>query len=139
MNKNKSKNKNVLWFDEINLSHLPQVGGKNSSLGEMVSSLADSGIAVPGGFATTSEAFWTFIKETKLEQKINDVLKDLDVQDVLALQETGKKIREWILEVTLPSDLEHDFRQAYHCLSCSSWFCTSRCCLIRRHSINDSQ
>jgi len=113
MSKNKSNNKNVLWFDEINLSHLPQVGGKNSSLGEMVSSLAESGIAVPGGFATTSDAFWTFIKETKLEQKINDALKDLDVQDVLALQETGKKIREWILEVTLPSSLENDFRQAY--------------------------
>ena len=113
MTKNEITNKNVLWFDQINLSHLPQVGGKNSSLGEMVSSLADSGIAVPGGFATTSDAFWTFIKETNLEQKINDALKDLDVHDVLALQETGNKIREWILEVTLPSDLEHDFRLAY--------------------------
>jgi|LGVF01.2.fsa_nt_gb pyruvate,water dikinase len=113
MTKNEITNKNVLWFDEINLSHLPQVGGKNSSLGEMVSSLADSGIAVPGGFATTSDAFWCFIKETNLEQKINDSLKDLDVHDVLALQETGKKIRNWILEATLPLNLEHDFRQAY--------------------------
>lgn len=106
-------NKNILWFDEINLSHLPLVGGKNSSLGEMVSSLADSGIAVPGGFATTSDAFWTFIKETNLEQKINGALKDLDVHDVLALQKTGSQIRQWILDVTLPSDLEEDFRQAY--------------------------
>ena len=113
MTKNEIKNKNVLWFDEINLSHLPQVGGKNSSLGEMVSSLSDSGIAVPGGFATTSDAFWTFIKETNLEQKINDSLKDLDVHDVLALQKSGKQIRNWILEASLPSSLEQDFRQAY--------------------------
>ena len=113
MTKNEIKNKNVLWFDEINLSHLPQVGGKNSSLGEMVSSLADSGIAVPGGFATTSDAFWCFLKETNLEQKINELLQGLDVHDVLALQETGKKIRNWILEATLPSALEQDFRQAY--------------------------
>ena len=113
MTENKITHKNVLWFDEINLSHLPQVGGKNSSLGEMVSSLSNSGISVPGGFATTSNAFWCFIKETNLEKKINDSLKDLDVHDVHALQKTGKEIRNWILEASLPSSLENDFRQAY--------------------------
>ena len=66
MTKNKLTNKNVLWFDEINLSHLPDVGGKNSSLGEMISSLTESGITVPGGFATTSSAFWLFLKEIGL-------------------------------------------------------------------------
>lgn len=113
MTKNEITNKNVLWFDEINLSHLPQVGGKNSSLGEMISLLADSGIAVPGGFATTSDAFWLFIKQTRLEEKINDALKGLDVHDVLALKKVGSQIRQWIYDAELPSELEQDFRQAY--------------------------
>jgi len=64
--KNKIMNKNILWLEEINLTHLPHVGGNNSSLGEMISSLAKSGISVPGGFATTSDAFWFFIKHTHL-------------------------------------------------------------------------
>lgn len=113
MTKNEITNKNVLWFDEINLSHLPQVGGKNSSLGEMISLLADSSIAVPGGFATTSDAFWFFIKQTKLEEKINDALTGLDVHDVLALKKVGSQIRQWIYDAELPSELEQDFRQAY--------------------------
>lgn len=62
--------KYILWFDEINLTDLSQVGGKNSSLGEMISSLSDSGVSVPGGFATTSDAFWFFIQQTNLESKI---------------------------------------------------------------------
>lgn len=65
----KTKNNNILWFNEINLSHLPQVGGKNSSLGEMISQLADAGINVPDGFATTADAFWSFIKQTDLDKK----------------------------------------------------------------------
>lgn len=113
MTKNKMTNKNVLWFEDINLSHLPQVGGKNSSLGEMVSLLAESGIAVPGGFATTSDAFWFFIKQTHLEEKINNALKDLDVHDVTALKKTGSQIRKWIYDAELPIELEQDFRQAY--------------------------
>ena len=68
-----TKSKNILWFDEINLTDLPKVGGKNSSLGEMVNLLAESGVAVPGGFATTSDAFWNFIQQTNLDKKINDV------------------------------------------------------------------
>ena len=111
-----TKNKitaNVLWFDEINLSHLPQVGGKNSSLGEMISLLAESGISVPGGFATTSDAFWFFIKQTHLEEKINNALKDLDVHDVLTLKKVGSQIRQWIYDAELPKELEKDFRQAY--------------------------
>lgn len=111
--KNKIANKNVLWFEEINLTHLPLVGGKNSSLGEMVSALAKSGISVPGGFATTSDAFWFFIKQTQLEEKINHTLKDLDVHDVAALKKAGSQIRKWIYDAELPIELEQDFRQAY--------------------------
>ena len=105
--------KYILWFDEINLTDLPQVGGKNSSLGEMISSLSDSGVSVPGGFATTSDAFWAFIHQNKLDKKINDVLNELNVHDVIALQKAGKEIRQWILDATLPEKLEQDIRQAY--------------------------
>ena len=105
--------KYILWFDEINLTDLPQVGGKNSSLGEMISSLSDSGVSVPGGFATTSDAFWAFIHQNKLDKKINDVLNELNVHDVIALQKAGKEIRQWVLDATLPEKLEQDIRQAY--------------------------
>lgn len=108
-----NNSKNILWFDEINLSDLPQVGGKNSSLGEMISSLSKLGVSVPGGFATTSAAFWFFIKQSNLDKKINDILNKLDVHDVLELQKAGKKIRQWILDATLPDALQEDIRIAY--------------------------
>ena len=108
-----SDSKYILWFDEINLTHLPQVGGKNSSLGEMITLLSDSNVSVPGGFATTSDAFWYFIKESKLDKKINNVLDPLDVHDVIALQKAGSEIRQWVLDATFPNQLEHDIRNAY--------------------------
>lgn len=108
-----TKNKNILWFYDINLSHLPQVGGKNASLGEMISQLSESGINVPGGFATTSDAFWLFIKETDLYTKINDVLDNLDVNDVIALKDAGSKIRQWVLDASFPEQIVNDIQQAY--------------------------
>ena len=65
--------KYILWFDEINLTHLPQVGGKNSSLGEMITLLSDSNVSVPGGFATTSDAFWFLIQQNNLDKKRNNI------------------------------------------------------------------
>lgn len=109
--------KYILWFDEINLTDLPQVGGKNSSLGEMISLLSDSGIAVPGGFATTSDAFWYFIQQTNLNKKINDVLDNLDVHDVLALKKAGSEIRQWVLDATFPEELKNSIREAYQQLA----------------------
>jgi pyruvate,water dikinase len=106
-------NRNILWFDQTKLTDLPLVGGKNSSLGEMISQLADSDINVPGGFATTSDAFRDFIQETKLEKKIQDVLNTLDVHDVFALKKAGSQIRQWILDATIPKQLEQDIRLAY--------------------------
>lgn len=108
-----TKFKNVLWFDQINLTDLPQVGGKNSSLGEMISQLSNSGINVPGGFATTSDAFRDFIQQAKLEKKIQDMLNNLDVYDVHALKKTGSQIRQWVMDATLPKKLEQDIRLAY--------------------------
>lgn len=109
----KISSNNILWFDQINLTDLPQVGGKNSSLGEMISQLSDSGINVPGGFATSSDAFRDFIQQTNLEQKIHDTLDQLDVHDVIALQKAGSQIRQWIFDANLPEKLEQDIRQAY--------------------------
>ena len=103
----------ILWFDEISLSDLPQVGGKNSSLGEMINHLSKSNINVPGGFATTSDAFRFFIHETQLETKIHDVLDKLDVHNVSALKEAGNQIRQWIYDATIPQELEDAIRSAY--------------------------
>lgn len=108
-----TKSENILWFNEINLTDLPKVGGKNASLGEMITLISDSNISVPGGFATTSDAFWLFIQEANLDKKINDVLDKLDVHDVNALQTAGSKIRQWIFDATLPDSLQQDIRQAY--------------------------
>lgn len=112
-----SETKNILWFENINLSHLPEVGGKNASLGEMISQLADSKVNVPGGFATTSTAFWSFIKQTKLDDKINAILTPLDVHDVSALKKAGEEIRQWVIDQPFPSDIEQDIRAAYRTLT----------------------
>jgi len=105
--------KYVLWFDEINLTDLAKVGGKNSSLGEMISNLSDASVPIPGGFATTSDAFWFFIQQTHLDKKINSQLDSLDVHDVIALQKTGSEIRQWILDAKMPEILQDDIRTAY--------------------------
>ncbi len=110
-------NKHILWFEETNLSHLPQVGGKNASLGEMISHLTESGISVPGGFATTADAFRYFLQDSNLEKKINEKLNQLDVYDVRALSDTGHEIRQWITEASLPSELIKDIRLAYQQLT----------------------
>lgn len=107
----------VITLDKLGKNDIEIVGGKNASLGEMISHLSDLGVSVPGGFATTAEAFNRFIHDTGLLDKINNELKDLDVNDVNKLTETGKKIRGWIIEQDLPSDLEQEVRQAFEEMS----------------------
>ncbi|MDF2747514.1 MAG: pps, partial [Propionibacteriaceae bacterium] len=104
---------NVLWFSEIGLADLEQVGGKNSSLGEMVRSLASAGVRVPDGFATTADAYRRFIGETGLAERITDALDGLDTDDVRRLAEVGNQIRTAVLEQPFPPDLEADIRAAY--------------------------
>ena len=104
---------NVRWFAELGLGDLEQVGGKNASLGEMVSHLTDLGVRVPDGFATTAEAFHRFIGETGLRERIADLLRDLDTDDTRALAATGKEIREAVVGQPFPEDLEADIRTAY--------------------------
>ena len=104
---------NILWLHDLRLSDLAQVGGKNSSLGEMIGNLAKLGVSVPGGFATTADAFKAFIAHNDLHQRIFDRLAPLDVEDVGALTAAGKEIRGWVIDAPLQPDLDADIRAAY--------------------------
>jgi pyruvate, water dikinase len=106
-------NAHVLWLHELRLSDLAQVGGKNSSLGEMIGQLGQLGVSVPGGFATTADAFREFIGHNALSQRIFDRLATLDVEDVDALVAAGREIRGWVIEAPLPPALDQAIRDAY--------------------------
>jgi pyruvate,water dikinase len=103
----------VIPFTELGMDDVPQVGGKNASLGEMVVNLADAGVQVPGGFATTADAYRDFLAVDGLDEKIRDILADLDIDDVQELSRRGEQIRGWILEQSFPQSLERDIRDAY--------------------------
>ena len=107
----------ILWFKEISHKDVPFVGGKNASLGEMYNSLSKKGVNIPDGFATTSFAFWHFMKKTGLKEKIEEILKDLDVSDIKNLQGKGKKVRDLILKSEIPNDLGKEILRSYHKLS----------------------
>ena len=107
---------NVRWFSDLGLDDIEQVGGKNASLGEMVSHLTDLGVRVPNGFATTAEAFHRFIGDTGLAERISGLLADLDTDDVRRLAEVGREIREAVVGQPFPEDLEADIRSAYDAL-----------------------
>src|SRR3954469_6517631 len=103
----------VAWLKDLRLKDLAQVGGKNSSLGEMTGALSAAGIRVPGGFATTADAFREFISTNKLDERIAEKLKALDCSDVDALAACGKLIRSWIAEAPFPTGLEKEIRSFY--------------------------
>ena len=107
----------VAPFEQLRMSDVQVVGGKNASLGEMISQLAASGVRVPGGFATTAHAFRSFLGHEGLAQRINDKLATLDVDDVRALAEAGALIRSWIVETPLPPALEAAIRAQFALLS----------------------
>lgn len=104
---------NILWLHDLRLTDLAQVGGKNSSLGEMIGNLAKLGVSVPGGYATTADAFKAFIAHNDLHQRIFDRLATLDVEDVPALNAAGAEIRGWVIDAPLQPDLDQDIRTAY--------------------------
>ncbi|USJ00257.1 phosphoenolpyruvate synthase [Xanthomonas prunicola] len=106
-------NENILWLHELRLADLARVGGKNSSLGEMIGNLAGLGVSVPGGYATTAEAFKDFIAHNDLSKRIFDKLATLDVEDVSALTLAGKEIRGWVIDAPLQPELDRDIRAAY--------------------------
>lgn len=105
--------KNTLWFNGLSMDDVDKVGGKNASLGEMVSNLANAGVSVPNGFATTSYAFNQFLDHEGLDERIHQLLDELDVEDVEALRKTGATIRQWVLEAPFPADLEQEIRENY--------------------------
>ncbi|BCW36185.1 phosphoenolpyruvate synthase [Arthrobacter sp. StoSoilA2] len=108
---------NVLWFSELGLSDLDQVGGKNASLGEMVRNLASAGVKVPGGFATTADAYRRFLADSGLDARIERILEGLDSGDVAALAKAGQEIRTLIRETPFPAGFEEDIRTAYERLT----------------------
>lgn len=104
---------NILWFDDITLADMAAVGGKNASLGEMVRHLSAARVRVPGGFATTADAYRTFLAESGLDQRIWSALEALEIDDVGELARVGAQIRSWIQDQPLSEGLEHDVREAY--------------------------
>ena len=104
---------NVLWFSTLGMQDLEAVGGKNASLGEMVSNLASAGVRVPDGFATTADAYRRFIAQQGLSQTIVELMAGLDTDDVIALADVGQQVRAAIVAQPLPQDVEDDIRAAY--------------------------
>ncbi|MCH4294086.1 phosphoenolpyruvate synthase [Shewanella sp. 3B26] len=103
----------VLWYQELGMGDVNKVGGKNASLGEMISNLANAGVQVPGGFATTAHAFNEFLEQSGVNQKIYDILDTLDVDDVNALAKVGAQIRQWVIETPFQPELEQAIHEAY--------------------------
>ena len=106
----------VIPFNELRMTDVDKVGGKNASLGEMISQLPAS-VRVPGGFATTAEAYREFLAHDGLADRINAALDALDVDDVDALVKTGAQIRQWIVDIPFPAKLEAEIKTAYEQLT----------------------
>lgn len=105
--------KYVVSLELVGVQDVEKVGGKNASLGEMISNLAGAGVSVPGGFATTADAYREFLEQSGLDKQIHDLLDKLNVDDVNALAKAGKQIRQWIMEANLPNQLDADIRAAF--------------------------
>ncbi len=109
--------KYIKFFSELNNKDVPQVGGKNASLGEMYSKLTKKGVRVPNGFATTAYAYDSFMEKTGLKEKIRKILKDLDTHNVTNLMKKGKEVRNTILAADLSKEFEQEIATAYKKLS----------------------
>ena len=105
----------VVWLDQVGIADVESVGGKNASLGEMIGALANQGVRVPGGFATTAYAFEQFLEHNDLKTKINDLLKDLDPNNIQTLTSVGSTIRNWVQEADFPevllNEIKHNYQQ----------------------------
>ncbi|SEI47103.1 phosphoenolpyruvate synthase [Azotobacter beijerinckii] len=103
----------VVSLDKLGVHDVERVGGKNASLGEMISNLSGAGVSVPGGFATTAQAYRDFLEQSGLNERIHAALDALDVDDVNALAKTGAQIRQWVMEAELPAQLDAAIRKAF--------------------------
>lgn len=103
----------IISFEKLGMNDVERVGGKNASLGEMISNLSHSGVTVPTGFATTAHAYREFLSHESLDKRIHAELDKLDVSDVVALAETGARIRQWILETPFPKAFDEALEAAF--------------------------
>ncbi len=108
---------NIVWLKDVGMSDVEKVGGKNASLGEMISGLNSQGVRVPGGFATTAEAFESFLDHSDLKNKINELLSNLDITNIQELTKTGLLIRQWVEEAPFPEDLHQSIVESYEKLT----------------------
>ena len=106
----------VIPFDAVGMADVHRVGGKNASIGEMLKALTGLGVKVPGGYATTADAYRDFLAQGGLAARIDTALRDLDVDDVVALAATGARIRGWILQTALPERLQAEVLAAWRAL-----------------------
>ena len=104
---------NVVWLKDVGMSDVERVGGKNASLGEMISGLNSQGVRVPGGFATTAKAFESFLDHSDLKNKINELLSNLDITNIQELTKTGLLIRQWVEKAPFPKDLHQSIVESY--------------------------
>ncbi|MGA7817544.1 phosphoenolpyruvate synthase [Caballeronia sp.] len=110
----------VVPFEQLRMTDVDVVGGKNASLGEMISQLAEAGVQVPTGFATTAAAFRDFLHHNNLTDRIAKRLELFDVDDVKALAEAGKEIRQWIVDAPMQPRLEELIRKGFDTLQAGS-------------------
>ncbi|MBL7156230.1 MAG: phosphoenolpyruvate synthase [Candidatus Pacebacteria bacterium] len=113
----KKSEKYILWFSEVTKKDIGLVGGKNASLGEMISSLSEKGVNVPNGFALTTNGYWEFLKFNNLNKRLKQIFQYFDPDNIRSLQETGKAARNEILQGEFPKDLEQAIIHAYNGLS----------------------
>ncbi|KOC87296.1 phosphoenolpyruvate synthase [Winslowiella iniecta] len=107
----------VLWYNQLGMNDVDRVGGKNASLGEMITNLSSLGVSVPNGFATTSDAFNQFLDQSGVNQRIYQLLDKTDIDDIDALAKAGKQIRQWIVDTPFQPELEQAILAAYQQLS----------------------
>ena len=106
-----------MQFSEVNLEDVVLVGGKNASLGEMISQLKKKGVRVPDGFASTSRAYWHFLEENKIDKKLKEIFTRFNPESIKSLKKTGKAARALILKSEFPEELEKEIISSYRKLS----------------------
>ncbi|ACY84626.1 phosphoenolpyruvate synthase [Edwardsiella piscicida] len=117
MSSNGAQLQNVVWYNQLGMHDVERVGGKNASLGEMITNLSELGVSVPNGFATTAQAFNDFLDQSGVNQRIYALLDQTNIDDVDALARAGAQIRRWVIETPFPAALEAEIRSAYATLA----------------------
>lgn len=123
-------NQTIMPLRELGMNDVGLVGGKNASLGEMISNLAGAGVSVPDGYATTAKAFWDFLDHNQLRERIRARLEGLDVNNVSKLTKVGMEIRQWIIDAPFQLELEQSIIDAYQLMSVANKEGASIACVL---------